>query len=255
MPFTTKPLLAAGAFAAALLASACSGGPTLNPGTGPVTGSLGSTSNEMPPPPGEVPRVASAKPAGKSDSGASTLELARSLRKKGDKAKALAEIERGRREKPADRELAREAGLVALELGQIDRAKSSLEAALDKQAPDWHTLSALGTLHASSGNQKEAQAFFRKALELRPDHQPTLNNLAMSYALQGDLAKAEKTLRGAMARGSATPQVQENLALVLALAGKYEDAEKVALAVMPKEKAVANLAYLRSLKESKESGG
>lgn len=150
--------------------------------------------------------------------------------------------------------MAREAGILALELGQIDKAKKSLTTALDQAAPDFHTLAALGTAHASSGNQRDAQAHFKRALELKPDHQPTLNNLALSYALDGDLAKAEAALKAAAKGPQASQQVKENLALVLALAGKYDDAEKVAAGVMPKAKAAANMAYLRQLTD-KEKGG
>ncbi len=182
------------------------------------------------------------------------LVLARALRDKGDKSKALAEVERSRQDKPADRELAREAGILALELGLIDKAKKSLTLALDPAAPDFHTLAALGTAHASSGNQRDAQTHFSRALVLKPDHQPTLNNLALSYALDGNLAKAEATLKS-MAKGSQPPhQVKENLALVLALAGKFDDAEKVAAGVMPKAAAAANIAYVRQLTD-KENGG
>ncbi len=182
------------------------------------------------------------------------LVLARAFRDKGDKAKALAELERGRQEQPKDRELAHEAGILALELGQIDKAKKSLTIALDQAAPDCHTLAALGTAHASSGNQRDAQTHFKQALAIKPDHQPTLNNLALSYALDGDLARAESALKAAAKGGQPSQQVKENLAVVLALAGKFDDAEKVAAGVMPKAKAAANMAYLRSLTE-KEKGG
>ena len=183
---------------------------------------------------------ASARPAG------SKLQLVRSLRAKGDRTRALAEAEKARAEKPADRELAREVGLLALELGQPDKARKALEAANDPAAPDWRTLSALGTAHATAGNQREAQAHFTRALALKPDHQPTLNNLALSYVLDGNLAKAEKTLKAA-SRGEDAKKVQENLAIVLALAGRHDDAIQVARGVMPKEVAEANIAYLRTI--------
>jgi Flp pilus assembly protein TadD len=176
------------------------------------------------------------------------LALARSLRDKGDRAKALIELERGRAEAPGNRELAREAGLIALELGQTDKARKSLEAAIDPARPDWQTLSALGTALAAAGKQPEAQANFKRALVLKPDHRPTLNNLALSYALDGKLADAEKTLRAAGVGDAESPrQMKENLALVMALAGKYDDAERLATKVLPKDKAKANIVYVRSL--------
>lgn len=255
----TAVILMAGAVALGGCAGA--GGPSLGPVSGMTTGSVdGQSGSDNPAAMAKsdtAEKVATTKAGaakGEAAEAEGTLALARSLRAKGDKAKALAELERGRKEKPGDRELAREAGILALELGQLDRAKKSLMAALDPAKPDFHVLSALGTVHASSGNQQDAQANFKQALKLRPDHQPTLNNLALSYVLDGELAKAESTLKSASKTGASAQQVKENLALVLALAGKYDDAEKVATGVMPKAKAVANLAYLRSLTE-KEKGG
>lgn len=212
-------------------------GPVAATGANPVSGAIASPSSAM-------PRTQTAGAA--SASSASKLQLVRSLRDKGDRARALAEAEKARTDKPSDREMAREAGLLALELGQLDKARNALEAALDPAAPDWRTLSALGTVHATAGNQREAQARFTRALALKPDHQPTLNNLALSYVLEGNLAKAEKTLKAA-SRGEDVRKVQENLAIVLALAGRHDDAIEVAKGVMPKEVAEANLAYLRTI--------
>lgn len=198
-----------------------------------------------------APRTAAVKgpQASSAAPGTSRLQLVRALRAKGDKTRALAEAERARVEKPGDRELARETGLIALELGQIDKARKALEAALDPASPDWRTLSALGTTLASAGNQREAQSHFLRALELKPDHQATLNNLALSYALDGNLAKAEKTLKSAD-RAEAPAKVKENLAIVLALAGRYDDAVQVAKGVMAKEAAEANIAYLKTITQS-----
>lgn len=220
------------------------GGPSLGPTAGIATGSIESKAAAATDAATAVPSDKTAAAAAKSAAGKAptanpspALALARALRDKGEKMKALAELERGRKEKPADRDLAREAGIVALELGQIDKAKKALEVALDPAQPDFHTLSALGTAHASSGNQRDAQAHYQKALALKPDHRPTLNNLALSYALEGNLAKAESTLKSA-SRGAETPQqLKENLALVMALSGKFDDAEKIAAGIMPKAKA------------------
>jgi Flp pilus assembly protein TadD len=189
-----------------------------------------------------------ATPKARSGRGADRLALARSLRDKGDRAKALVELERGRAEAPGNRQLAREAGLIALELGQTDKARKHLEAAIDPGRPDGPTLSALGTALAAAGKQTEAQAHFKRALALQPNHRPTLNNLALSYALDGKLADAEKTLRAAGVGEADTPrQMKENLALVMALAGKYDDAERLATKVLPKAQAKSNIVYVRSM--------
>ncbi|MGE0701341.1 MAG: tetratricopeptide repeat protein [Hyphomicrobiaceae bacterium] len=176
-----------------------------------------------------------------------SLSLARSLRDKGDKPRALVELERAQARSPKDRAIALEAGILALELGHLDKARRSLEAANDPAKPDWHTLAALGTVAATDGNQREAQTYFKRVLELKPNHQPTLNNLALSYALDGKLAEAESTLKRLTAGGQPPRQVQENLALVLALSGKHAEAEKIATGVLAKDKAKANIAYVRAM--------
>ena len=174
------------------------------------------------------------------------IAYARTLREKGDLAKAVASLEQARQKSPSDKSLARELGFMALEAGKLDKARVALTASLDASKPDWRTLSALGTVQASDGNQNAAQAHFRRALSLKPDHVATLNNLALSYALEGDLGKAEKTLRSVPGNQS-NQKVKENLMLVLALAGKYGAAEKAASDVMPKGKVASNLEYVKSL--------
>lgn len=249
MPNRRHSMVAAVSLVSAVALAGCAGSPlSLSSGGSLETGSL---AEARPDPAGSAsgrgdPVAAKATDA-KDGKTAAILGLARELRAKGDRAKALAELEKGRKARPGDRELARDAGFIALELGQLDKAKSALEASLDPARPDWQTVSALGTAFATEGKQREAQVYFRRALRLKPDHQPLLNNLALSYALDGNLAEAEKMLKAATTGGSASPQIHENLALVMALGGKYEEAEKLATKLMPKDKAKANMVYVRSM--------
>jgi Flp pilus assembly protein TadD len=155
--------------------------------------------------------------------------------------------------KPADRQLALERGLLALELGDAAAAETHLRAAHDPKAPDWRLHSALGAALASGGRQAEAQAQFAKALALAPDHPSVLNNLALSYALDGKTAEAEKVLRKAsnleaMTDGS---RLEQNLALVLGLSGKYAEARAAAQARLPAAEASDNVAYLKKLAEAR----
>jgi len=242
---------AAIAITGTLVLGGCAATPlTLSPDGGAVTGSIAEgkagsratdSSNDTA---RSGQRIAKDAPRRSAD----RLAAARGFRDKGDRPRALVELERGLAEHPGDRDLAREAGLVALELGHTDKARTSLELAIDPKQPDWQSISALGTALAASGKQSQAQTQFKKALALKPGHRPTLNNLALSYALDGKLAEAEKTLKAAGVSEAASPrQMKENMALVMALAGKYDDAEKLAAAVLPKAKAQANMVYVRSL--------
>ncbi|MEZ5817472.1 MAG: tetratricopeptide repeat protein [Hyphomicrobiaceae bacterium] len=242
-----KERVASLAIAATLLLGGCAATPlALGPDGNVSTASIGTTGGQQSAKAGEEQKQVGSKDA--AARGAGRLAAARALRKKGDRAKALAELDRARTEAPENREIAREAGLIALELGQLDKSRKALEASLDPAKPDLQTLSALGTALAAAGKQREAQGYFKKALALKPDHRPTLNNLALSYALDGKLADAEKTLRKAGVGDADSPkQMKENLALVMALAGKFDDAERVATKVLPKQQAQANIAYVRSL--------
>jgi Flp pilus assembly protein TadD len=240
--------LSAAAVAVAL--SGCAGGGGIGPLAGLATGSTAPPAESSVAAPVKASPTATpvaAKAATEAVASAAVRE-ARAIRAKGDVKRALAGLERVQAAQPSDREIAREIGYLALQLGELDKARKALELGIDPAHLDWRAVAALGAVHAHLGDQPAAQTQLKKALELNPGHGPTLNNLALSYALAGKLAKAESTLRVA-AKGAPTKQIKENLALVLALAGKYADAEQAVDGVMPKPKVVANMEYLRSLKQ------
>jgi Flp pilus assembly protein TadD len=179
------------------------------------------------------------------------IAYARALRERGDAVQAMAHLDETAQVWPADRALIKERGLLALELGKMHKAEELLQQAQDPSAPDWRVHSALGTVLANRGQQREAQAQFARALALAPDHPAILNNLALSYALDGKAREAEELLRKAEKNPGSKPQVRQNLALVLGLGGKYDEAERVAAAVLPPAKASANVGYLRMLAEAR----
>jgi Flp pilus assembly protein TadD len=165
---------------------------------------------------------ASSEPPATGTAGTGVIEQARALRAKGEKAKALALLDAAARQAPNDKVLAKERGLLALELGHIATAEPLLKNAVDPAAPDWRVHSALGSAMAASGRPKEAQKQFSKALELAPDHPSVLNNLALAYALDGKHEEAERLLRQVAARSDAAPKAKQNLALLRDLKGKGE---------------------------------
>ncbi len=185
------------------------------------------------------------------------IEAARALRAEGNKPAALALIEKAAAASPKNTALMREAGMLALELGQISKSEPLLrKAAASSTDADWQTHSALGAALASNGKHAEAQKHFAKALELAPDQPAVLNNLALSYALDGKSVEAERVLRiAASANGKPlAPHIRQNLALVLGARGKLAEAQSVAAAA-DKDTARSNSAYLRSLAERAAGGG
>ena len=118
---------------------------------------------------------------------------------------------------PAEHALQVEQGLLALELGQTEKAAKVLKAAAATPAKDWRVLSGLGVAESSLGRQKEAQRHFSKALELSPNNSAVLNNMAMSLLLERKVDQAEAMLRRASKGGSSSQQVTQNLALTKVL--------------------------------------
>ena len=241
--------------AAVCLLGACSSGPN-GVDVASIPGS-GFSAEDLQSPDGAASATRKATPAlaaaSESQSGAarwgepsSLLSEARQLRQSGQKARALALLD-GAAEGNADPAVTRERGLLALELGALDKARTLLKAAADNGPPDWRIYSGLGSALAASGRQQEAQAQFARALEIAPDHPSILNNLALSYALDGRHDQAEKLLRRAAQAQAAKPQAKQNLALLLALKGQTDDAKKVAEAVLPPDQARSNASYAAQL--------
>jgi len=223
----------------ALLATGCAQ-PGLQTSALPLTGGEASTANGW---------QTSASRAGASPRPeiATLVRQARDLRSAGKKSEALSLLDQSA-DAGTDPVLLKERGLLAVELGQIGRAKELLAKAQDSDGPDWHVNSALGAALSASGQQKEAQAEFAKALALSPENPAVLNNLALSYALDGKHDEAERLLRRASITTQSGPQSRQNLALILGLKGNIAEARKVTTAVLPPAAATANISYLESLK-------
>lgn len=170
---------------------------------------------------------------------------AQNLRLAGQKAKALRTLDRAANA-DTDVDLLKERGMLALELGQLEKAQTLLKKARDGGDPDWRVLSALGAAYSARGNQQAAQIEFSKALKLAPDHPSILNNLALSYALDGNHDQAETLLRKVATTGKNRAKTSQNLALILGLNGKISEATKVSQSVLPAQKAQANAAFFAS---------
>jgi Flp pilus assembly protein TadD len=172
---------------------------------------------------------------------------ARSLRKAGNKARALGILEKTAN---ADKDpaLLLERGLLSLELGQIDNAVTLLKKAHNEKTPDWRQHSGLGAALSAQGHQQAAQSELAKALALSPDNPVVLNNLALSYALDGKHTEAERLLRQAASLDGGNGQAKQNLALIVGLRGNVDEAKRLSEAVLPPDKVKSNVAYLERLK-------
>ncbi len=174
------------------------------------------------------------------------LNYARNLKAMDRKREALAALQHASTYHAQNRELASEYGRLALELDQVQTAKSVLAFADDPTKPDWRVVSARGTVLAKEGNHKDAIPMFQRALTLSNGNVSVLNNLAMAYALDGQPAESERLLRDAAAKGQ-SEKVQKNLALVLSLQGKYDEAKAVGTNVMSPSTAASDTSLVRQM--------
>jgi Flp pilus assembly protein TadD len=175
------------------------------------------------------------------------LRYAQALRATGQRAQAVAVLERTSMENPRDKAVLGAYGRALAEVGDYNRALQVLERAHSPDQPDWHILSAQGAVLDQMGRHADAQRYYLTALKMVPDEPSVLSNLGLSYALAKDLPNAEATLRRAAEHPPVDPRVRQNLALVVGLQGRFAEAETIARADLPPEEAAANAAYLRQM--------
>jgi Flp pilus assembly protein TadD len=175
------------------------------------------------------------------------LRYAQALRATGQRAQAVAVLERLSIENPHNKIVLGEYGRALAEAGDYQQALVVLERAHSPDEPDWRILSAQGAVLDQMGRHNEAQRYYLTALKIVPNEPSVLSNLGLSYALSKDLPEAEATLRRAVAQHPADPRVTQNLALVVGLQGHFAEAEQIARADLPPDQAAANVAYLRQM--------
>jgi Flp pilus assembly protein TadD len=175
------------------------------------------------------------------------MQYAQALRATGQRAQAVAVLERASLENPHDKAVLGAYGRALAEAGNLDQALEVLERAHSPDQPDWHILSAQGAVLDQMGRHVEAQRLYLTTLKMVPEEPSVLSNLGLSYALSKDLRNAEATLRRAAAQRPVDSRVRQNLALVVGLQGRFKEAETIARADLPPEEAAANVAYLRQM--------
>ena len=175
------------------------------------------------------------------------LHYAQALRATGQRAQAVAVLERLSMQNPNDKNVLGEYGRALAEAGDYEQALDVLGRAHSPDQPDWRILSAQGAVLDQLGRHAEAQRYYQTALKIVPDEPTVLSNLGLSYALSKDLPNAEATLRRAAEHRSVDPRVRQNLALVVGLQGRFAEAEQIASADLPPDQAAANVAYLRKM--------
>jgi Flp pilus assembly protein TadD len=181
------------------------------------------------------------------------LKYIYSLRSLGMPQQAINVLHRAYQANPKHPVIASEYGRLLLGSGKTVQAQRVLDRIDGNAAPDWHTLSALGTIEARNGSYDKATQYFQQARKLAPKKASVLNNLALSIALSGKPDEAENLLRNADDSGRFGARLRQNLSLVLALQGKYDEAQAMATTDLPPEQAKTNIAYLKRMLATTES--
>lgn len=156
-----------------------------------------------------------------------TARLAEQLIRR-DKARAfkLADEVLG---KKADHPLANyvKARLV-LQSGDVDRARSLLEAGLDTASPEPKVLKELGKMYYDAGDFTRAEAAFKLGHKAEPQESSWLQELARVYAQTGNKAKQIEVLKELVPTDADDLEHRKRLARLLLDAGQAAEAERYA---------------------------
>ncbi|MEZ5821033.1 MAG: tetratricopeptide repeat protein [Bradyrhizobium sp.] len=180
------------------------------------------------------------------------LRYGTALRGTGQRAQAVAVLERASMAHPGNKQLLAAYGRALAENGNFQLSFDVLSRAHSPDSPDWRILSVQGTALDQMGKHQEARGYYESALRIAPGEPSVLSNLGLSYVLSRDLPRAEETLRKAQATGRADARVRQNLALAVGLQGRFTEAESIARADLPPDEAAANVAYLKQMLARKD---
>lgn len=157
----------------------------------------------------------------------SAIKLAAAVRKLGNPGRAVEITQTTRALYPRDPYLLAEfaAGLIASE-----RAYDAIPV-LDEGLAITPAYGRLWSLKGAALDQQEryaeARQHYDRALRITPNDPNVMANVGLSHALSGDAVTAEKWLRRASSMPGASASVRQNLVLVLQLQGKNEEAQRL----------------------------
>ena len=116
------------------------------------------------------------------------------------------------------------AGIIALRLNQVARARAYFAAAVAQDPTSWQAWNGLGIVADAGRAWSDAEAAYARALALRPDDAALLNNKGYSLMLQRRFAEAAALLRHASLLEPNNPRIRTNCEMAMALGGDYPGA-------------------------------
>ena len=155
------------------------------------------------------------------------IKLSAAVRKLGNPGRAVEITQTTRALYPRDPYLTAEFAAALIASERANDAMQPLNDALSQASGYGRLWSLKGAALDQMERYGEARQHYARAMQITPNDPNVLANLGLSYALAGDAATAEGWLRRAAAQPGASATVRQNLALVLQLQGKTAEADRL----------------------------
>jgi Flp pilus assembly protein TadD len=136
-----------------------------------------------------------------------------------------------------------------LKTGKPQLALMPLSKALEESPDDPKLLLLLGVTRDLAGQHREAQAYYRDGLVRAPGDPALTVDLALSLALSGDYPNAIAVLQPLAMAPTSSPQERQTLALIYGLKGNIPEAGRLNRIDLDEAAVEHNLAYYQSLRE------
>jgi Flp pilus assembly protein TadD len=136
-----------------------------------------------------------------------------------------------------------------LKTGKPQLALAPLSRALEEAPEDPKLFLLLGVTRDLAGQHGEAQDYYRNGLTRVPGDPSLTVNLALSLALSGDYPNAIAVLQPLAMAATASPQERQTLALLYGLKGNVAEAARLGRIDLDDAAVEHNLAYYQTLRE------
>src|SRR5438270_8143419 len=136
-----------------------------------------------------------------------------------------------------------------LKSGKPQLAFEPLSKALAETPDNPRLLVLLGVTKDLSGQHWEARGIYRRGLDLAPGDPGLTVNLGLSLALSGDYANAIAVLQPLAMRPTGSPQEQLTLAMIYGLSGNMSEAARISEPYLDPAEVQNNLTYYQTLRQ------
>ena len=136
-----------------------------------------------------------------------------------------------------------------LKTGKPQLALTPLSKALEESPDDPKLLLLLGVTRDLAGQHREAQTYYRDGLVRAPGDPALTVDLALSLALSGDYPNAIAVLQPLAMAPTSSPQERQTLALIYGLKGNIPEAGRLNRIDLDEAAVEHNMAYYQSLRE------